>query len=64
MKKLSTFIFGIFMFQMAFSQVQFNISDDSGDSGQTVSVDVRVSDFVDISSMQFSINWDPTVMEY
>lgn len=33
-------------------------------SGQTIDVDVVVSDFTDIVSMQFSLNWDPTIFSY
>jgi len=32
--------------------------------GSSISVDVRVDDFENILSMQFSINWDPTVLQF
>lgn len=64
MKKICTLIIGMFLFQFSFAQVEFDISDVSGNVGENVTIDVRVSNFVDIAALQFSINWDANVMEY
>lgn len=34
------------------------------DPNTSVSVDIRVLDFVDIQSMQFSVNWDTSVLQF
>lgn len=34
------------------------------DTGTSIEVDVRVLDFVDIMSMQFSVNWDSLVLQF
>ncbi|RMG96596.1 MAG: HYR domain-containing protein, partial [Chloroflexi bacterium] len=34
------------------------------DCGSTASVDVVVQNFVDIASLQFSVNWDPAVLSF
>ena len=36
----------------------------SGDPGTTVCMPVRVNGFEDIIGLQFSLNWDPTVVQY
>ncbi len=46
------------------AQLGIILSDITGDQGQTVEVDVNVSDFSNITSMQFSINWDSTVLDF
>lgn len=46
------------------AQLAITLSDITGEAGQTVEVDVSVSDFVDITSMQFSLNWDSTVLDF
>ncbi len=47
------------------AQVTLQVSDATATaSGQTVDIDVVVSGFTDIISMQFSLNWDPTVYNY
>ncbi|MBL7797096.1 MAG: hypothetical protein JNJ90_11435 [Saprospiraceae bacterium] len=33
-------------------------------SGQTVTVDIRVSDFTDMAGYQFSMSWDPAVLQF
>jgi Secretion system C-terminal sorting domain/Cohesin domain len=34
------------------------------ESGTSISVDIRIVDFEDIQSMQFSVNWNPTVLQF
>ena len=36
----------------------------NGNTGETVCVDFSVEDFDQILSMQFSVNWDPTILEF
>jgi gliding motility-associated-like protein len=64
MKKLFTLFLGIILSNIAFSQIDFTISDESGDINDEVSIDVRVSNFEDVATFQFSINWDPTIAEF
>lgn len=64
MKKITTFIIGMILFHFSSAQVQFSISSASANSGENVTVDVRVSNFVDITSMQFSINWEPDIANF
>lgn len=40
------------------------ISKDTVETGTSVLVDFKVKDFVDIQSMQFSVNWDPSVLQF
>lgn len=46
------------------AQLGLSISDANGEKGQTIEVDVRVSGFSDITSMQFSVNWDSTILNF
>jgi gliding motility-associated-like protein len=48
-----------------FSQptLKFNIGSGKGFKGDTICVDVRVQDFVDISSMQFNISYNGTLVK-
>ncbi len=46
------------------AQPTFNIANTSGDPGGSVSVDFTVEDFTNVVGMQFSINWDPTVLQF
>lgn len=46
------------------AQLSLAISDVTGEKGQTVEISISVSGFNDISSMQFSINWDSTVLDF
>ncbi len=52
------------MTNIAFSQISISISDETGNMNEEVSIEVRVSDFIDVASFQFSINWDPSVAEF
>jgi len=64
MKKLYILFLGIFLFQISNAQIQFDIADVSGNENDEVTIDVRVTDFTDVASCQFSINWDPAVAEF
>ena len=46
------------------AQLALTISDITGEPDQTVEVDVSISGFSDITSMQFSVNWDSTVLDF
>lgn len=46
------------------AQIELTLSDISGEPGQTIEVDLSISGFTDITSMQFSINWDSTVLDF
>lgn len=39
-------------------------SDESGQKGDLIIVDVNVSDFNKVVSMQYSMNWDPTILQF
>ena len=67
MKKINVYSLLIAIFS-AFSlnaqQVGMTIPDKTVDPGQTFSIDVKVSDFDDIVSMQFALFWDPAVIQF
>ena len=45
--------------------VTFNLPFVNADPGETnVCLDVTVQDFVDVGAVQFSVQWDPTVLDY
>lgn len=46
------------------AQLALTLSDVSSEQGQTVEVDLNISGFSDMTSMQFSINWDSTVLDF
>jgi len=46
------------------AQLAFTLSDITGEQGQMVEVDVNISGFSDITSMQFSVNWDSTILDF
>jgi len=41
-----------------------SISSTAGDNGTTVCVDVSVANFTDITTMNYSLNWDASVLEF
>lgn len=47
-----------------FSQVSLYVNDFEASKGQVVDVPINVSGFNDIFSMQFSLNWDTTVIKF
>jgi len=48
----------------AFAQPTLVISDALVPSGSLTTVDLSVMDFTDITKMQYSLNWDPTELEF
>ncbi|MBT7058234.1 MAG: cadherin-like domain-containing protein [Lentisphaerae bacterium] len=44
--------------------VTFDVSDELVNSGNPVSVNVSVGDFIDVTSAQFTLQWDPAVLAY
>ena len=64
MKKLFSLFLGIILSNIAFSQIDFTFSDEDGNTNDQVSIDVRVSDFIDVATFQFSVNWDPNVASF
>ncbi|MDQ3016344.1 MAG: cohesin domain-containing protein, partial [Bacteroidota bacterium] len=42
----------------------FNISTTEGNPGETVEIDFYVDNYTNIISAQFSVNWDPTVIDF
>jgi gliding motility-associated-like protein len=46
------------------AQPTFNVSSDMAAPGSVVAIDFSVNNFQNIVGMQFSINWDPTVLRF
>ena len=46
------------------AQININIPTIEAEENETIYVDVTVEDFVDILSCQFSLHWDPTVIDF
>jgi len=46
------------------AQLSLAVSDVNGEKGQIVEVGIAVGGFEEISSMQFSINWDSTILDF
>lgn len=46
------------------AQVSLAVSDVTGEKGQVVEVDISIAGFNDMNSMQFSVNWDSTVLNF
>jgi hypothetical protein len=46
------------------AQITFTAGDETVTSGSPVSVSVTVDNFVDVTSAQFSLAWNPLVLEY
>jgi len=44
--------------------LESSISGTSGDNGTTICVDVSVANFTDITAMDYSLNWDATVLDF
>ncbi len=61
---LLTLIIAVLFVLPLSAQLSLAISDVTGEKGQTVEVNISVSGFNDISSMQFSVNWDSTVLDF
>lgn len=64
-KSLLGFLLGVlFVAQAKAEQPIFNISSADANPAETVEINFNVDDFVDIISAQFSINWDPAVLQF
>ncbi len=64
-KKLLLTLITCMLFVLSLSaQLSLVVSDVTGEKGQTVEVGISISGFNDISSMQFSVNWDSTVLDF
>jgi len=64
-KKLLFTFFTYTLFALSASaQLSIAISDVTGEKGEIVEASISISGFQDISSMQFSINWDSTVLDF
>ena len=46
------------------AQPEFTISSATADNGQMVEIDVVIDDYIDLISLQFSMNWDPGVLTF
>lgn len=64
LKKFLTFIVCVASTLSLTAQLSLDLSDISGSKGELVDVEVRVNGFQDIASMQFSVNWDSTVLAF
>ena len=66
MKKLNIFLgLGALLFGIQLSaQITFSTPDKMAEPGQDVLVEVQVESFTEIVSAQFSIHWDPAVLQY
>lgn len=65
MKKLYLLILIVVSFAGAvWSQPVFEIDNTTGDPGGTVAVNFKVRNFNNIVGMQFSIDWDPTILKF
>ena len=69
MKKLiTTFVTGCLVLWTSFIIAQptftFSPQDTSAAPGETLTFQVSVTDFTDILSFQYSMNWDPNVLDF
>ncbi len=51
-------------FTVQAQQVSLEIPEKTVDPGQTFSIDIKASDFDDIASMQFTIFWNPSIIQF
>ena len=54
----------VFTFCWTQAQIQLRASDATGEKGQVINVNIIISGFSEILGMQFSINWDTTVLAF
>lgn len=63
-----TMVFTAFLLISTFARAgiipTFTVGDGSGAAGGSVTVLVSVQDFTDVTSAQFTLAWDPTVLQY
>ena len=64
-KSILGIIIALFAFLSAKAeQPTFNISSTDAMPGETIEVDFEVDNFIDIISVQYSVNWNPAVLEF
>ncbi len=64
-KRIYAIIIGIFVFfASANAQIAISFEGGSVNAGENIEIDVSVTDYTDIASLQFSINWNPDVLTY
>ena len=63
-KLLFTLLIGALSVLPLSAQLSIAVSDITGEKGQIVEAGISIAGFQDISSMQFSINWDSTVLAF
>lgn len=61
---LSTIVIAVVFKVAAWAQPSLIFDKAAPDAGEQFCIEVAVKDFTDILSMQFSINWDPTVIQF
>lgn len=54
----------LLQFSISYSQVTMSIANVTGNSGGTVDVEFRVTNFTNVAGMQFSVRFDPAVITY
>ncbi len=59
-------VFALFIYfsSSIFAQPTFTLSNYDTFPGSLICVEVEVDDFTDINGFQFTLNWDPSVLEY
>lgn len=63
MKKIIT-LFYVLVALQSFSQIKLSIDNKAANNSETFKVYIKVADFDDVLSMQSSLNWDPTELEF
>jgi gliding motility-associated-like protein len=64
-KSIYGLIAGLFAFlHVAAQPVTFSINDLDADPGQTVDINFTVDDFTNVISVQYSVNWNPAILEF
>ena len=65
MKKIFSIVILSFLIAIGLeAQIQLNIGSGEVDANQNLAIDVKVSNFTQMSSMQFSLNWDSTAFSF
>ena len=64
LKKLLTFFIRVANTFSLTAQLSLAVSDVAGEQGDVVEVGISISGFEEITSMQFSVNWDSTILDF
>ena len=64
MMRIALLLAFLLQFSISNSQVTIDIADVTGNSGGTVDVEFRATNFTDIAGMQFTVRFDPAVITY